>query len=197
MTFPFSYQVIRSDRRTLGIEIKAGAVLVRAPRFVTQKQIEDVLAEKQAWIEKHLTQSVQKQEQTQPTEPPLTQEELQTLGQQAVEAIPPLVAKYAKLLGVTYGRITIRAQHTRWGSCSSKGNLNFNCLLMLAPPEVLESVVVHELCHRIEMNHGPRFYAAVYRVFPEYDKCNRWLKAHGAALQARMNELRGEGSMKN
>ena len=98
---------------------------------------------------------------------------------------------------MTYGRITIRAQHTRWGSCSSKGNLNFNCLLMLAPPEVLESVVVHELCHRIEMNHGPRLYAAVYRVFPEYDKCNRWLKAHGAALQARMNELRGEGSMKN
>ncbi|MBQ5969869.1 MAG: M48 family metallopeptidase [Clostridia bacterium] len=196
MTFPFSYQVIRSDRRTLGIEIKAGAVLVRAPRFATQKQIDDVLKQKQPWIETHLRMS-REQVKTPVDVPQLSADELRVLGTQAVATIPPLVAQYAKKLGVTYGRITIRAQRTRWGSCSSKGNLNFNCLLMLAPPEVLESVVVHELCHRIEMNHGPRFYAAVYRVFPEYDKYNRWLKAHGAALQARMNELRGEGLMKN
>ena len=193
MTFPFSYEIIRSDRHTLGIEIKNGAVLVRVPRRMTQKQIEKVLLQKLTWIEKHLCQSVL-QNREKPDVPPLTADELRALGKQAAEVIPPLVARYAKELGVTYGRVTIRAQRTRWGSCSSKGNLNFNCLLMLAPPEVLESVVVHELCHRIEMNHGPRFYAAVYRVFPDYDRCHSWLKEHGTALQVRMDDLRGESN---
>ena len=87
---------------------------------------------------------------------------------------------------MTPGRVTIRNQKSKWGSCSSKGNLNFNCLLMLTPPEVLDSVVVHELCHLKEMNHSPRFYAEVRRVFPDYDKWDRWLKEHGAAIMRRM-----------
>ena len=87
---------------------------------------------------------------------------------------------------MTYGRITIRNQRTRWGSCSVKGNLNFNCLLMLTPPQVLDSVVVHELCHRKEMNHSPAFYEHVLRVFPEYRKWDKWLKENGAAIMARM-----------
>ena len=80
----------------------------------------------------------------------------------------------------------IRRQRSRWGSCSSKGNLNFNCLLLLAPPEVFDSVVVHELCHRREMNHSERFYAEVLHVFPEYWQWNRWLKENGKLLMARM-----------
>lgn len=91
-------------------------------------------------------------------------------------------------LGVTYGRITIRCQRTKWGSRSSAGNLNFNCLLMLAPDEVIDSVVVHELCHRLEMNHSDRFYSHVQRVFPKYNECRRWLKANGGALLARVPE---------
>jgi len=87
---------------------------------------------------------------------------------------------------VTYGRITVRNQKTRWGSCSSKGNLNFNCLLMLTPPEVIDSVVVHELCHLREMNHSPKFYAEVLKVYPDYHKWNGWLKEHGAAIMKRM-----------
>ena len=79
---------------------------------------------------------------------------MKALADQAVKTIPERVRYYAPLIGVTYGKITIRNQRTRWGSCSSKGNLNFNCLLMLAPPEALDSVVVYELCHRKEMNHS-------------------------------------------
>ncbi len=96
------------------------------------------------------------------------------------------MAHFAPLVGVSYGRITIRNQRTRWGSCSGKGNLNFNCLLMLAPPEVLDYVVVHELCHRKEMNHSPRFWAEVARVLPDYQQRRRWLKEHGGALVQRM-----------
>ena len=91
-------------------------------------------------------------------------------------------------MGVTYNRITIRHQKTRWGSCSSQGNLNFNCLLMLTPPEVIDSVVVHELCHRKEMNHSDRFYAEVLRVFPNYPKCRKWLKDNGSLLMMRLKK---------
>lgn len=116
----------------------------------------------------------------------LSMEELRTLAQQAVKVIPERVAYYASRVGVTYGRITIRNQKSRWGSCSSKGNLNFNCLLMLAPMEVIDSVVVHELCHRLEMNHSKRFYEHVLRVYPEYYRYHAWLKEHGSDIMRRM-----------
>ncbi len=108
------------------------------------------------------------------------------MAQQAVQVIPQRVAYYARLLGVTYGRITIRNQKSRWGSCSSKGNLNFNCLLMAAPAEVLDSVVAHELCHRKHMDHSKAFYAELYKLFPDYDRCSRWLKEQGVLLMRRM-----------
>ncbi len=117
---------------------------------------------------------------------PLTREELRTLAEKARAYIPERVKFYAPQVGVTYGRVTIRSQKTLWGSCSAKGNLNFNCLLMLAPPEVIDSVVVHELCHRKVMNHSARFYAKVLRVFPDYRKWHGWLKEHGEALMGRM-----------
>ncbi len=86
------------------------------------------------------------------------------------------------------GNDAIRSQRTKWGSCSAKGNLSFNCLLMLAPPEFLDSIVVHELCHRKEMNHSKRFYAEVLRVFPEYRKWNKWLKENGWLLTASLDD---------
>ena len=86
----------------------------------------------------------------------------------------------AKIIGVDYGRITIRNQKTRWGSCSSKGNLNFNCLLMLTPPEVIDYVVVHELCHRKEMNHSKDFWREVEKVLPNYLDQVKWLKDEGS-----------------
>ena len=116
----------------------------------------------------------------------LTREEIEDLAQRALAYIPPRVAYYANRMGVTYGRITIRNQKTRWGSCSSNGNLNFNCLLMLTPPEVIDSVIVHELAHRKEMNHSQRFYDEILKVFPDYRKYDRWLKENGPVLIRRM-----------
>lgn len=100
--------------------------------------------------------------------------------------IPRRVEKYAPLVGVRVGRITIRNQVSRWGSCSAQGNLNFNCLLMLCPEEVRDYVVVHELCHRKQLNHSPAFWAEVERVLPGYKEQYRWLKENGSRLIRRL-----------
>ena len=114
----------------------------------------------------------------------LTPAELESLKREARILIPGRVRYFAAKLGISYGRVAIRAQRTRWGSCSSKGNLNFNCLLMLAPREVIDSVIVHELCHRREMNHSRAFWALVYEAMPDYKVWDKWLKDHGRELIA-------------
>ena len=110
---------------------------------------------------------------------PYTQEEIKRFTLQAKLDIPKRVEFYAEKIDVTYNKITIRSQHTLWGSCSSKGNLNFNCLLVLLPDEIIDSIVVHELCHREHMNHSAKFYAEIDKVFPDYKKCHLWLKQNG------------------
>lgn len=180
------YQIIRSDRKSLGLEVRPdGQVIVRAPRRLGKAEIQKFVTEHESWIRKHLEMVRERQKNRQETEK-LSMEEIQSLADQALKVIPERVAYYAPKVGVDYGKITIRNQRSRWGSCSSKGNLNFNCLLMLTPPEVIDSVVVHELCHRKEMNHSARFYAEVLRVFPDYRKWNQWLKEHGGELIGRM-----------
>ena len=175
------YELIRSRRRTFSIEVRAGKVLVRAPLRASRIAVERFVASRSGWIEGQLARYRASCEAL-PGLAPLTREDLAALTERARAVIPARVAYYAPLVGVTYNRVTIRCQKTRWGSCSSKGNLNFNCLLLLAPPEVLDSVVVHELCHRLVMDHSPRFYAQVRRVFPEYDLRNDWLRRNGQAL---------------
>ena len=181
------YQLVRSRRKTIGIQVKDGNVIVRAPLRARQEEIDRFVEKSGAWIRKHLQEQEEKRrrEAAHPVER-MTREEVEALAQRAVKVIPERVAHYAPLVGVTYGRITIRNQRSRWGSCSAKGNLNFNCLLCLAPPEVLDSVVVHELCHRLEMNHSKRFYENVLRVFPDYYRQHAWLKEHGPELMRKM-----------
>ena len=181
------YELIKSSRKTLAAEIKQGRLIIRAPHQAADDDIRRFIQKNRQWIETHLAKS-RSREAAAKSIPKLTPEELHNLAQQALKVIPARAAYYAPLIGVTYGRITIRNQTSRWGSCSSKGNLNFNCLLMLAPPEVLDSVVVHELCHRREMNHSQKFYAEVLRVFPTYRTQEKWLKDHGGELLKRLRD---------
>ena len=177
-----TYRVIRSSRKTIAVQIvPGGEVLVRCPRRMSDGDIRRFVQSKSGWIEKHL-----EKQSAAALLPAFTDAQLQALARQARQIIPERTAYFANLLGVRYGRITIRSQRTLWGSCSSKGNLNFNCLLMLTPPEVLDYVVVHELCHRKEMNHSSRFWAEVERVLPDYDLRRRWLRENGAQLISRL-----------
>ena len=170
------YEISYSRRKRVAIQILPdGRILVKAPLGMSRKAVDAVVEAHRGWIGKHL-----------PKEPvaieKLSAEELRVLADRAMEEFPDRVRHFAPLVGVTYGKITIRNQHSRWGSCSSKGNLNFNCLLMRCPEEVRDYVVVHELCHRIEMNHSPAFWAEVERVLPGYREQKQWLKDHGPAL---------------
>ena len=176
--------VIRSNRKTVAIQVNSDlSVTVRAPRSVSEKDIEAILKKKEAWISKHIEKIKETKErfEAEPTEK-LTREKVIALADEALKVIPERVEYFAKVIGVTYGKITVRNQKTRWGSCSSKGNLNFNCLLMLAPPEVLDYVVVHELCHRKQMNHSKAFWLEVEKVLPNYKEVRKWLKEEGSQM---------------
>ena len=179
--------VIRSNRKTVAIQVNSDlSVTVRAPRCATRKDIERILMEKEPWILKHMERVKEKKAQYEALSVErLTNEEMKELVDKALTIIPERVAHYAKIVGVDYGHITIRNQRTRWGSCSSKGNLNFNCLLMLTPTDVLDYVVVHELCHRKEMNHSKAFWREVEKVLPNYKESVRWLKEEGSRIMQR------------
>ena len=176
----FDAEIIRSSRRTVAVQITHdGRVVVRAPLWMSGGKIEAFLESKRSWIEKHLSHAA-------PQLPPLTEEEITALMAAAKEDLPRRVERLALQVGVSVNRVTIRCQRTRWGSCSAKGNLNLNCLLMICPEEVRDYVVVHELCHRREMNHSPRFWAEVERVMPDYRRHRRWLKEEGSSVMQRI-----------
>ena len=162
-----------------------GEILVRAPLRLSERQIHRFLWSRADWIISHQEKRAMEAEQRRSL-PPIGTEELRRLADQAEESIPERVRYYAERIGVDYGRIRIRNQQTRWGSCTAAGNLSFNCLLMLCPLEVLDYVVVHELCHRREMNHSPNFWALVEEELPDYRERRDWLRVNGAKLIGRM-----------
>ncbi len=178
-------KIIRSNRKTVSIQVNQDlSITVRAPQRVTQKEIKRILEKNDSWIQKHIEMLREKQAEAEDVKK-LTAEEIKTLAEQALKLIPQRVEYFARQVGVDYGRTTIRNQKTRWGSCSSKGNLNFNCLLMLAPTEILDYVVVHELCHRKEMNHSKAFWTEVEKVLPDYRQSVQWLKENGNQIVQR------------
>lgn len=176
----FSYEIIYSNRKTLAIQIAAdGSVKVRAPQGLDKYSIDHFLHKKRDWVLKHLEQFKRK---TLPAKPPLSLREQKRYIKLARDVFTQKVAYFSSIMNVSYGRISIREQKTRWGSCSGAGNLNFNWRLIFAPPEVLDYVVVHELAHRREMNHSKAFYSLVEEVLPDYENCRKWLRIQGASL---------------
>ena len=175
------YQIIRSDRKTMAIQLTPdGQIIVRCPRRKSRQEVQAFVERHRNWIEKNLVKL------TPSDRVKLSPRELETLRERARVLVEARLKFFAPKVGVTYNRVTIRAQRTRWGSCSSLGNLNFNCLLALVPAEVLDYVVVHELCHRKELNHSDRFWQEVAKVLPDYKIRRKWLKEQGNKLVAKL-----------
>ncbi len=183
----FRVFIKRSARKSLSLEILPdGNLLARAPQRMPEREIWAFIREKEEWIRIHRRQRMEREADA--AADSLSPDQIRELADVALRVLPERCRYFAGIMGVSYGRITIRNQKTRWGSCSSRGNLNFNCLLMLAPPEVRDYVVVHELAHRKEMNHSPRFWKEVEKVLPDYRRRLLWLKKNGPELISRMQE---------
>ena len=167
------YQLIRSRRKTLAIEITRDArLVVRAPLRCSQARIEQFLAEKQAWITLHL----QKMQQRRENHPEPTPEEEALLRKKARNLLPGLVNRYAVQMDVQPAGITITGARTRFGSCSPKNRLSFSFRLMDYPMEAIEYVVVHELAHILHKNHSAAFYAEIEKILPDWKTRNQLLK---------------------
>ena len=168
-----TYEVIRSDRRTLALEVtREGRVLVRAPRRMTQKDIDSFVAKHQDWLNTHLA----KQKAWQAAHPEPTKQEQQAMLERAKAILPEKVDHYAKSMGLRPSGITITGARTRFGSCSPKNRLCFSWRLMAYPEEAIDYVVVHELAHIVHRNHGPEFHALVERILPDHRKRRDLLK---------------------
>ena len=167
------YQLIRSGRKTLAIEITREArVVVRAPLRCSQREIERFLKEKEGWIAAHLALMQARAE----AHPEPTAEQEAALRQKARDILPGLVARWAEIMDAEPAGITVTGARTRFGACSPKNRLSFSFRLMAYPMEAVEYVVVHELTHIRHKNHGPAFYAEVARFLPDWQERRQLLR---------------------
>ena len=167
------YTVIRSKRKTVGIEVNAeGDVIVHAPKRISQEEIERILSGHVDWIEKaKIKQEKQKEKKVE-----LTDGDISMLKKLAKEYLPERTAYFAKIMGAEYGTVKITSAKGRFGSCSSQNNICYSYLLMLYPQEAIDYVVVHELSHTFEHNHSKRFYEVIEKYLPDYKRREKLLK---------------------
>ncbi len=177
--------VIRSKRKTISLFVdKNGCVIVKAPYFVSKKSIDSFVEKNKQFIEKHRQRTLEENERAERLGA-YTKDDIKRMKDIARKAFPDAVGYYAGLIGVKFGKITVRRQTTRWGSCSPNGNISLNILLCDCPDFVLRSVAAHEVCHLKVKNHGKEFYNLLYGIFPEYDEARNWLNRNGNLLQRR------------
>lgn len=182
----YNVEVRRSKRKSAAIKITADMqIVVFVPLYVSDNEIEKMVISKSKWIDEHMLKVQSTIDERSKLEK-ITFEQVKELADQAVEYIPKRVKYYAGKENFFYNKITIKNLVSRWGSCSTKGNLNFNCLLMLTPDYVIDYIVVHELCHLREMNHSEKFWAEVEKIMPDYQRAELWLKQNGGNLISRM-----------
>lgn len=177
-------QIIRSSRRTLGLEVtREGEVKARLPLQVSDTAAKTFIREHQDWILKKRAQVWQRQQEQRQMEKSGQTRQIPAMNEMSSAQLADMknkfqqkVSAFAEQMGVTYGRITIRNQKTRWGSCSGKGNLNFNYQLYFLPEELMDYVVIHELAHRKHMNHSADFWREVERFCPDYRERRKRLR---------------------
>ena len=168
------YELIRSRRKTLALEVTQDLrVLVRAPMRLSKARADEFVAAHESWIARHLARQRQRAAQA---PPPPTPEEIQALREKAQAILPGKVAFWSRQTGLIPSAVKITAARRRYGSCSAKNSLCFSCFLMLCPEETWDLVVVHELCHIREKNHGPKFYALLEHYLPDHQARKKLLR---------------------
>lgn len=217
-----NYKIIRSSRSTIALEIsQEGALVVRTPYRASEGYINALLREKSNWINKKITEALQKKNSFRRKEF-IDGEKFLYLGntyslrianesnlsingkgeillpksiiplarpymikwyiRSAREIITERTDIYAKRLNLKYGKIKISSANTRWGSCSGKNDLNFTWRLIMAPLEIIDYVIIHEITHIVEKNHSSDFWNKVSHIIPDFKKRRQWLHANGFLL---------------
>ena len=167
------YKLIRSRRKTLALEITRDCrVVVRSPLRMSEKRIRAFVESHGDWIALHLERQRQR---AAAAPPPPTEEEIEALRARARAELPPKIACWSEKMGVRPTGFRVTTAKKRYGSCSGKNSLCFSCFLMNCPEEAVELVVVHELCHIREKNHGPGFYALLGKYLPDYKERKKLL----------------------
>lgn len=182
-------EIIKTKRKSIAIEIKRDLrIVVRAPVYMSDRSINEFVCEKSDWINRNIqaVKAAIAAREAEEKQPGFSDAELAKTVEAAKDILPPIAEYYARIIGVNYGKITVRRQVSRWGSCSAKGNLSFNCLLILCPDDVRDYVIIHELCHLKELNHSKRFWALVEQYCPNYRDCKNHLKTDGSELIRRL-----------
>ena len=165
------YELRRSQRRTLSIEVNREAkVVVHAPNRMPLPQIESFISSHLAWIEEKQTKAKAK------IIPEPSNAEIVELKKKARTELTELTEQYCAKIGVSYTKIGITSAKTRFGSCSKKGSINYSWRLMLYPKEAWEYVVVHELCHLKHFDHSAAFWQTVEKYLPDYKERQKLLK---------------------
>ena len=169
------YEILRSARRSVAISIKEGRIILRAPLLLTDKEAEKIIKDNEKWIRSKLEcYEIKKAKEAE-----LTEEKIKELRKSAKVYFKEQIEKFSKIMDLKYSRVTITSAKTRFGSCSSKGNISFSYRLMLYPESAREYVVVHELSHLVEMNHSKRFYSIIEKYLPDYKERRKQLKNGG------------------
>jgi len=177
---PLSYTIVRSRRKTMALQVtRDGQVVVRCPMRVSEKTAREFAESHRDWIEEHCRQVQERMEHRLV----FTEQEVKEYRKKARAVLGEKTRVWAERMGVTYERIAIRQQVTRWGSCSGKGNLNFHWMLVLMPEELQDYVVVHELAHRKEMNHSDRFWRLVAEQIPDYRERRKRLRNYESQIE--------------
>ncbi len=218
-----AYELIRSSRKTLSIQIMADArLVVRAPLRMPRREIDGFVLQKRRWIDEKQEMMRARVALHKPAEP-ASGEEFPILGrklmlavserakqidvvgdtlafpkawlpkaeqrlrrwycEQAAAILNERLARWRDLTGIHYGSVRLSDARKRWGSCSSKGSLNFSWRLVMAPVDVIDYVVVHELVHIEHMNHSKAFWARVGEIMPDYESRKKWLRDHSGLLR--------------
>ena len=159
------YRLIRSNRKTISMEIASGGeIVVRAPLHAKKKDVDIFVLKHAKWAEDRIQRVIDREK----NHPEPDEKEQKALREKAREIILPLAEKYSRLMGVEFTGIKITSAQKRFGSCSGKDSLCFSWRLMLYPMEAVEYVVVHELAHIKHKDHSKAFYAEIERIMPDY-----------------------------
>lgn len=170
-----SYQIKKSSRaKRMRVAVYCNAgVVVTVPKGVSESIVDKFVQDKVSWIESKL-EFFSKFKDSKLAK--LTDEDFQKNKDKALGTVTERVEYFNKQLGYKYNQINIKNQKTRWGSCSHKGNLNFNYKVIFLPQKLMDYVIVHELCHLKEFNHSKKFWRLVESVIPEYDSIRKKIK---------------------